>query len=72
MAPAHPHATVFLGMHVGGGAWGADGGWLPLLTCPQQYCDPVSIVDILSNNADFRYSLWHAIEIASLVYTAEP
>ena len=27
-----------------GGALGADGGWLPLPTRPQRYCDPASLV----------------------------
>ena len=31
-------------MLVGGGALGVDGGWMPLPTCPQQYCDPASLV----------------------------
>ena len=26
------------------GAWGVDGGWLPLTTHPQQCCDPASLV----------------------------
>ena len=25
----------------GGGGWGVDGDWMPLSTCPQQYCNPV-------------------------------
>ena len=24
--------------------WGVDGGWMPLPTRPQRYCDPVSLV----------------------------
>ena len=24
--------------------WGVDGGWMPLPTCLQQYCDPASLV----------------------------
>ena len=27
-----------------GGALGVDGGWLPLPTRPQRYCDPASLV----------------------------
>ena len=27
--------------------WGADGGWMPLPTRPQRYCDPASLVTIL-------------------------
>ena len=27
-----------------GGVLGVDGGWLPLPTCPQRYCDPASLV----------------------------
>ena len=27
-----------------GGAWGVDGGWMPLPTRPQRYCDPASLV----------------------------
>ena len=34
----------FLGRCVGGGAWGVDGGWMPLPTHPQRYCDPASLV----------------------------
>ena len=26
------------------GAWGVHGGWMPLPTCPQRYCDPASLV----------------------------
>ena len=26
------------------GGWGVDGGWMPLPTCPQRYCDPASLV----------------------------
>ena len=26
------------------GAWGMDGGWMPLPTRPQRYCDPASLV----------------------------
>ena len=26
------------------GAWGVDGGWMPLPTRPQQCCDPASLV----------------------------
>ena len=29
---------------VGGGDWGVDGGWMPLPTRPQRYCDPESFV----------------------------
>ena len=29
---------------VGRGAWGVDGGWMPLPTRPQHYCDPASLV----------------------------
>ena len=29
---------------VGGGAWGVDGGWMPLPTHPQRYCDPALLV----------------------------
>ena len=25
-------------------AWGVDGGWMPLPTRPQRYCDPASLV----------------------------
>ena len=25
----------------GGWGWGVDGGWMPLSTCLQQYCNPV-------------------------------
>ena len=26
------------------GVWGVDGGWMPLPTRPQRYCDPASLV----------------------------
>ena len=26
------------------GTWGVDGGWMPLPTRPQRYCDPASLV----------------------------
>ena len=29
---------------VWGGGWGVEGGWMPLPTRPQQYCDPASLV----------------------------
>ena len=29
---------------VWGGGWGVDGGWMPLPTRPQRYCDPASLV----------------------------
>ena len=29
---------------MGFGDWGVDGGWTPLPTRPQQYCDPASLV----------------------------
>ena len=25
------------------GSWDVDGGWMPLPTCPQRYCDPGSL-----------------------------
>ena len=28
--------------------WGMDGGWMPLPTHPQRYCDPASLVLFLS------------------------
>ena len=37
---------VFWGRCVGGGAWGVDGGWMPLPTLPQRYCDPASLVPL--------------------------
>ena len=30
--------------YIVGGAWGMEGGWLPLPTHPHQYCDPASLV----------------------------
>ena len=30
------------------GIWGVDGGWTPLPTRPQRYCDPVSLVEMQS------------------------
>ena len=39
-----------------GVGWGVDGGWMPLPTRPQRYCDPVSLVSLLT------YSLaYHAL-----------
>ena len=32
----------FLGMCVSGAAWGVDGGWMPLSTHLQRYCDCVT------------------------------
>ena len=26
---------------------GVDGGWMPLPTRPQRYCDPASLVDVI-------------------------
>ena len=37
------------------GALGVDGGWLPLPTRPQQYCDPASLV---INNFAFSLFSW--------------
>ena len=31
-------------VYVFGEAWGVDGGWTPLPTRTQQYCDPASLV----------------------------
>ena len=36
---------VFISRCVGVGAWGVDGGWMPLPTRPQRYCDPASLVN---------------------------
>ena len=33
---------VYVCVHVG--YWGVDGGWTPLPTRPQRYCDPASLV----------------------------
>ena len=30
------------------GAWVMDGGWMPLPTRPQRYCDPASLVYFLT------------------------
>ena len=35
-----------------GGAVGVDGGWLPLPTRPQQYCDPASLVLFLFHSSE--------------------
>ena len=35
-----------------GGALGVDGGWIPLPTRPQRYCDPASLVPPCSNFVD--------------------
>ena len=43
---------VFLGMCIAGGAWGVDGGWTPLPTRPQRYCDPTSLVCLYSMMTD--------------------
>ena len=37
---------AFMGIGVGGEAWGVDGSWMPLPTRPQQYCDPESLVNL--------------------------
>ena len=34
-----PWATCLVCVSVGA-VWGVDGGWMPLLTCTQRYCDP--------------------------------
>ena len=34
----------FLYVCVWSGVWGVDGGWMPLPTRPQRYCDPASLV----------------------------
>ena len=36
--------NVCVYVSVWGGGWGEAGGWLPLPTRPQRYCDPVSLV----------------------------
>ena len=33
---------------VGGCSWGKAGGWMPLPTRPQRYCDPASLVLFVS------------------------
>ena len=37
-----------------GGALGVDGGWLPLPTRPQRYCDPASLVDMLEQKKIYQ------------------
>ena len=32
------------GLGVWFGTWGEAGGWMPLTTRPQRYCDPASLV----------------------------
>ena len=39
---------LFINVCVWSGVWGVDGGWMSLPTHPQQYCDPVSLVFLLS------------------------
>ena len=39
-----------------GGGLGVDGGWMPLPTRPQRYCDPASLVSIV-----FQYLFIHFI-----------
>ena len=39
-------------MCVWGGSWGADGGWMPLPTRPQRYCDPASLVTFDTTSLD--------------------
>ena len=41
-----------------GGALGVDGGWLPLPTRPQRFCDPASLVYAIST---VSYSFWTTI-----------
>ena len=36
-----------------GCGWGEAGGWMPLSTRPQQYCDPASLVIFCKNNFCF-------------------
>ena len=36
-------SILFVCLGVGGGLW-CGGGWMPLPTRPQQYCDPASLV----------------------------
>ena len=37
------------------GSWDVDGGWMPLPTCPQRYCDPASLVSrYITNFVEFR------------------
>ena len=43
---------VFVFERVLGEVVGVDGGWLPLPTRPQQYCDPTSLVSNDRTNAD--------------------
>ena len=44
------------------GAWGVDGGWMPLPTRPQRYCDPASLVLFINRYAFIyiacTFSLW--------------
>ena len=44
-------------MHVCGG-WGVDGGWMPLSTCPQRYCNPV--LNVLNEALSICWSVGHA------------
>ena len=43
-------------MFVGKGYWGVDGGWKPLPTRPQQYCDPASLV--LKLTCSYPWQTW--------------
>ena len=36
------------------GGWGETGGWMPLLTCQQQYCVPASRVSLEISNDHFQ------------------
>ena len=42
-----------------GGAMGVDGGWPPLPTRPQQYCDPASLVQLILLHPKFCVTVLH-------------
>ena len=59
-----------------GGALGVNGGWLPLPTRPQRYCDPASLVSVYLtvhyfffrvNNIDFEGTQEYQVDGEKLI-----
>ena len=51
------------------GSWGVDGGWMPLPTRPQQYCDPASLVlrwYLLNPSSKWRVSVIMVMSMANI------
>ena len=58
---------VWVYVSVWEGGWGEAGGWLPLPTRPQQYCDPASLVPLgLPSFTTYQSYLFHLL-IDSLI-----